>query len=182
VFAYLGVPLPLLSDQGPEFESHLFQELCHWMGIDKVRTSPYRPSTNGMLERYHRTLNSILAKVIGANKRDWCERVPLAAAAYSASVHSTTGFSPNFFMFGHENRMPIDVLLECSSDGESAPPSIDEFVEQRQVMMREVCSAVRSQLGYAANRRKDHYDVKVKPLNFDVGSWLWYLYLRRRVG
>jgi len=49
VFVYLGVPLRLLSDKGPEFESFLFQDLCQWMGIDKVRTSPHRPSTIGMV-------------------------------------------------------------------------------------------------------------------------------------
>ena len=160
VFVYLGVPLRLLSDQGPEFESNVSQELCRWMGIDKVRTSPYRPSTNGMVERYHRTFNTILAKVISANQRDWCEQVPLAAAAYRASVHSTTGFSPNFVMFGHENRMPVDILLDCSTEEETVPSNIDDFVEQRKVMMREVYSTVCSQLGYAASRRKERYDVK----------------------
>ena len=152
------------------------------MGIDKVRTSPYHLSTNGMVESYHRTLNTILAKVISANQRDWCEQVPLAAAAYRASVHRTMGYSPNFVMFGHENRMPIDILLHCSTKEDTVPSSIDDFVEQRKVMMREVYSTVSLQLGYAASRRKEHYDVKVKTSKFSVGTWVWYLYPRRRVG
>ena len=116
VFVYMGVPLQLLSDQGPEFESCLFQELCRWMGIQKLRTTPYKASTNGMVERYHRSLNSILGKIVSENQRDWCERAPVAAAAYRASVHEATGYSPNFLMFGHENRMPIDVILGCPAD------------------------------------------------------------------
>jgi len=64
VFSRFGVPLQLLSDSGREFESALFSELCQWMCIDKIRTTAYRPSTNGMVERYHRTLNSILGKII----------------------------------------------------------------------------------------------------------------------
>ena len=44
VFSRFGMPLQLLSDRGPEFESELFQELCRWMEIDKVRTTAYRPS------------------------------------------------------------------------------------------------------------------------------------------
>ena len=43
----------LLSDQGREFESDLFAELCKCMEIDKVRTSPYHPSCNGGIERFH---------------------------------------------------------------------------------------------------------------------------------
>ena len=37
----VGTPLRILSDQGPEFESALFQELCSKLEIDKIRTSPY---------------------------------------------------------------------------------------------------------------------------------------------
>ena len=42
VFVRFGVPLQILTDQGPNFESGLFQEMCHLLGIDKVRTSPYQ--------------------------------------------------------------------------------------------------------------------------------------------
>ena len=55
VFFRFGVSLQLLSNRGSEFESALFSELCQWMCIDKIRTTAYRPSTNGMVERCHRT-------------------------------------------------------------------------------------------------------------------------------
>ena len=69
VLTRFGAPLRLLNDQGAEFESGLFQELCRLMQIDKIRTSPYKPATNGMLERFHRSLNSLLAKAVKQNKR-----------------------------------------------------------------------------------------------------------------
>jgi len=40
------------------------------------------PLTNGMVERYHRTLNSILGKIVREDQRNWCEKVPIATAAY----------------------------------------------------------------------------------------------------
>ena len=53
-----GTTLRIISDQGREFESALFQELCERLEIDKVRSSPYiMPSTNGVVEPIHRTLN-----------------------------------------------------------------------------------------------------------------------------
>jgi len=151
-------------------------------GIDKVRTTPYKPSTNGMVERFHRTLNSILAKSVSANQRDWCERAPLAAAAYRASIHESTGYSPYLVMFGRENRMPIDILWESPSDEEEDLISVDEYVEQQRTVMQSVCSQVRARLGVTAQRRKDYYDIKVKPEKFHVGMWVWYFYPRRRVG
>jgi len=94
VFSRFGSPLQVLSDQGPEFESTLFQELCKCLGIDKIRTTPYKPTTNGMIERFHRTLNSMLAKVVSDDHRDWCEHVPAVMAAYRASIHEVTGTRP----------------------------------------------------------------------------------------
>jgi len=38
------MPKRIITDQGREFEAKLFQELCSSMGIEKVRTSPYKPS------------------------------------------------------------------------------------------------------------------------------------------
>ena len=58
--ARYGVPRQVLSDRGTNFERKLFRELCILLGTDKVRTSSYKASTNGMIERWHRTLNSIL--------------------------------------------------------------------------------------------------------------------------
>ena len=114
VIVYMGLPLQLLSDQGPEFESQLFQELCRCLGINKIRTTPYKASTNGMVERYHRNLNTILAKLIDDNQRDWCEKAPIAAPAYRASVHDATGYSSNFLMLGREvrTRSADDYVME----------------------------------------------------------------------
>jgi len=182
VFVYMGMPKFLLSDCGAEFESSLFQELCKRMDIHKIRTTPYRPSTNGIVERYHRSLNSMLAKLICNNQRDWCEQAPIAAAAYRASVHESTGFSPNYLVFGRESRMPVDIVLECPPSDESCCTSYDEYVEAYQLRMRRGYEAVREHLGQAAGRRKDYYDRKVKPAAVNVGDWVWYLYPRRRVG
>jgi transposase InsO family protein len=65
------------------------------MGVDKIRTSPYHPQSNGMLERFHRVLNSMLAKVIDEDQRNWPDHLPTVMSAYRASVHEATGFSPN---------------------------------------------------------------------------------------
>lgn len=84
-FMRFGCPLKLLSDRGAEFESDLFHELCRLMGVSKIRTTPYRPQTNGMLERFHRTLNAMLAKVIAEDQRDWPDHLPSVTAAYRAT-------------------------------------------------------------------------------------------------
>jgi len=95
VFAYFGTPLQILTDRGRNFESDLFAELCCRFEIDHVTTTAYKPSTNGLVERFHCTVNSILAKVVNEKQRDWDEHLPYAVAAYRATPHESTGYTPN---------------------------------------------------------------------------------------
>jgi hypothetical protein len=69
-FSKFGLPLILHSDQGREFESKLFQETCELLGVDKTRTSPWRPPCNGMVERFNRTLGAMMRQVMSSHQRD----------------------------------------------------------------------------------------------------------------
>jgi transposase InsO family protein len=56
-FAARGVTVTrVLSDNGSCYRSHLWHDTCHDLGITPKRTRPYRPQTNGKIERFHRTL------------------------------------------------------------------------------------------------------------------------------
>jgi len=86
------------------------------MEIEKLLKTPYKPSTNGTVERYHRTLNSVLGKVVMESRRDWDECLPSVMAANRASVHEATGFSPNRLLMGREVRMPLDLAMGLPLD------------------------------------------------------------------
>ena len=182
VFSRYGMPRRLLTDQGAEFESQLFQELCRRMGIEKIRTTPYQPSTNGVVERFHRTLNSMLGKVVKLNQRDWDDHLQPVMAAYRAAKHESTGFSPNRLVFGRENRAPLDIVLGSIPGEESSYNSYDEYVCQLQEKLRRTHALAREHLNGAAIRRKDDYDIKVKGKTFKKGDWVWYFYPRKYVG
>jgi hypothetical protein len=178
----MGAPLRLLTDRGPELEGALFSQLAAWFGIEKLRTTAYRPQTNGMLERFHRTLNSMLAKFVAENQRDWCERVPVVMAAYRASVHETTGYTPNQLMLLRETRAPLDVVLGVPREERKQHLSPDDFIAEQQTRASEVYEFVRQNLGVAATRRKKDYDARVKTIDCPVGSWVWYYTPRRFTG
>ena len=56
-FAARGVTVErVLSDNGSCYQSHLWRDTCAELGITHKRTRPYRPQTNGKIERFHRTL------------------------------------------------------------------------------------------------------------------------------
>jgi Integrase core domain len=178
VFAMFGMPAQLLSDRGPEFEGKLMRELCKAMEIDKLRTTSYKPSTNGAIERFHRSLNTFLAKVIASNQRDWDEWLPPVLAAYHSSVHDSTGFTPNYLMLGREVRLPLDLAYgRPTEDGPG--PIMDDFVAARWDRQRESFEQARMHLGVAAERSKRHYDMRVRPMTYRRGDWVW-LYSPRR--
>ena len=179
VFTKYGAPKQLLSDQGPEFESNLFKELLKWMEIDKIRCSPYRPSTNAVCERFHRTLNSMLGKVVKESERDWDEKLPQVMAAYRASPHSSTGFTPNHLFLGRETKMPLDLIMGVPPEDEGQPRSTDDFVQKVKEDAEACYELARKNLQVNAERRKKTYDVRVKKANFALGDWVWYYYPRR---
>ena len=70
LFTRFGPPLSILSDLGREVDGKIMNEVCKLFGIEKLRTTAYKPSTN-QVERFHKTMNSILAKTVAENQRDW---------------------------------------------------------------------------------------------------------------
>lgn len=179
VFSRFGAPRQLLSDRGREFESDLFTELMKWMEIDKLRTTAYQPSTNGAVERFHRTLISMLGKVVGESQRDWDDRLPAVLAAYRASRHESTGFSPNRLFLGREVRMPLDLLLDLPDGERKSSFSPNEFVNHMQEQTVSAYALAREHLRVAAERRKTSYDIKTRDVEFGVGEWVWYWYPRK---
>ena len=91
VFLRFGVPRYLHSDQAPEFMSELMSELCELFELQRTRTTPYRPQSDGLVERFNRTLIAMLSKFCSEKHNDWDQHLPFLMCAYRASVNESTG-------------------------------------------------------------------------------------------
>lgn len=107
----LGVPRELHSDQGHNFESSVFQEMCRLLGIKKTRTTALHPQSDGMVERYNRTLATQLSLFVDNHQKDWDQHVLLLLMAYRSAVHDTTRCTPAKPMLGRDLRLPVDIRL-----------------------------------------------------------------------
>ena len=128
MFSRFRAPQQLLSDRKPGFQSDLFTQLIRCMEVDELNTSPYQPTTNGEVERFHRTLNSMLGKVVMDSQRDWDQRLSLVMAAYRALPHEFTGYSPNRLCLGREVKMPSDLIMGLPLEETESRGMPDAFV------------------------------------------------------
>ena len=107
IFAQLGLPEKLVSDNGPTFVSAEFKDFLQRNGIKHITTSPYHPSSNGLAERAIQTFKNGLRKM-----RDGSLKTKLARFLffYRTTPQSTTGMSPGKLLFGRKLRSPLDLL------------------------------------------------------------------------
>ena len=177
VFCRYGTPLALLSDRGGEVDGQIMREVCRLLQIDKLRTTAYHPSCNATCERMHRTLNSLLGKVVSERQTDWDEHLPYVAAALRASPSESTSYSANMLMFGREVNTPADIAYCLSTPGPQ--PNYDDFVEGVRTKLTEAYELVRVNLGAAALRNKRYYDMKARPETYSVGDLVYYFNPRK---
>lgn len=169
-----GAPTRIHTDQGREFESELFSEICKLLGIHKSRTTPYRPQSDGMVERYNRTAQSMLAMLVNENRSDWDDHLPFIMMAYRASVHESTKCTPNLLLLGREIRLPIDVIAGPPPENEYECPI--KYVEWVKEAMQNSFEFAYENLETSFRRQKRFYDVKLKPRSFEKDQLVWYWY------
>ena len=109
IFARTGIPLQILTDQGTQFLSSLVTHLCKDLKIDKLRTAPYHPECNGVVERMHGTLGPMLTKASRLGL-DWVDQLPFAMFALRSAPNRDSSFSPFQLVYGHRVRTPLDIL------------------------------------------------------------------------
>jgi hypothetical protein len=169
-----GCPLQLHCDQGPNWESHLFKDVCTLLGICKTRTTPYRPESDGMVERFNRSVQNMLAKLVDEDRANWDEILPYVMCAYRATPHESTGISPNMMMLGRESDLPVDLVFGYEVPDEVPCPN--EYVEWVRDALRTSHERARRELGRAAERQARHYNrLSGDPL-YEVGDWVLLFY------
>ena len=76
-----GVPRETHSDQGRNFESQLFVELCKLLEISNTRLAPYHPQSDGLVERFNQTLQQILKTLVSKARDEWDQLLPYVTMA-----------------------------------------------------------------------------------------------------
>ena len=175
VICRFGCPKQIHTDQGREFESQLFAEMCKLLGIQKSRTTPYRPQSDGLVERFNRTLKQMLSLYVDEDHSNWDEQLPFLLLAYRMSVHKSTNCSPNLMMLGREINCPLDVMVSGPEKSKERICPI-EYVEWLKDSMRSNFEFANKHLETAAISQKRNYDIHLNARTFEIGDWVWRFY------
>ncbi|KAG1441678.1 hypothetical protein G6F56_011372 [Rhizopus delemar] len=104
-----GCPTILVTDNGKPFLSNLIKRICFNYSILHKTTTPYNPQSNGLIERFNRTLGQILQRRSEEEKLDWDIYLPATLFAYRSIKQATTKQSPFFLVYGYEPKTPFDL-------------------------------------------------------------------------
>ena len=158
-FTHYGWPTKLVTDQGPAFESRLFQELMKKAGIRKICTTPYRSQGNAQCERFNRTLLGMLGTLPVDCKEEWQDLVAAMTHAYNCPVSKTTGLTPYFLMYGREPQLPIDV--EFNLPGNRDKFNVNSYVERLLNKIDVAFQKARENIAQDTVHRKQYHDKNV---------------------
>ena len=103
---------------------------------------------------------------------DWEEALPKVCIAYNTTIHSTTGYSPFYLMYGREPQLPIDIVYGTQSPSRT---DVNNFVQQSHKLMEQAYHRVREHLSAGHQRQKDIYDKRVHGKPYQEGDAVWLL-------
>ena len=106
-----GVPSEISSERGRAFLSGLLKEVQLLLGFRKMTTSSYHPQTDGLVERFNRTLTATLAKTVEKGGKNWDQKLPLVLFAYRASQQQSNMEFPFFLLYGKDPRLPTEPVM-----------------------------------------------------------------------
>ncbi|MCG8033309.1 MAG: DDE-type integrase/transposase/recombinase [Candidatus Thiodiazotropha taylori] len=181
-FTKYGLPLDLHSDQGKNFQSELFRQVCCLLEINQTKTTSYRACSNGMVERFNQTLVNMITTYVNQEQDNWDVYLPIVTSAYRSSVHECTGFTPNLLFFGRETNLPIHFLFGLPAQARQKFSSYTDYVLNLNDKYCKIYELVRKNLKANAKRQKKDYDTRIVFHTYAIGDIVYVLDNSRVVG
>ncbi|GFX07038.1 retrovirus-related Pol polyprotein from transposon 412 [Trichonephila clavipes] len=154
-----GAPISLISDNGPQFISEVFEHLCHRSDIKHMKTVTYRPNAS-LTERVNCNLVQMIACFVEENHENWDRLLHEFVLALRTSVNETTNKTLAELFLGRKVITPFSKLINVTEGAEYVGRNIEKlFDEARQIMRKQ-----QTHWGKYYNRKRREVNIKVNDL------------------
>lgn len=164
VFLVYGVPRTLLCDNGVQFRSHLFSKLCENY-IVKIFYSPLYHAQSNPVERYNRSMKTMLSCFVKDNHKTWSKLLPKINCAVRTLANETTGLTPFFINFGREHIISGEDHTRPNM-GQNQNRDYNSQAKEFESLFEDV----KKRLERAHERSKPRYNLRHRPVQFTVGA------------
>ncbi|UYV78619.1 hypothetical protein LAZ67_16002183, partial [Cordylochernes scorpioides] len=172
-----GAPREMITDRGRNFISQVIKEINALCGIVHRFTTAYHPQTNGLTERFNKTLGDMLSMYTGVEQKDWDQVLPYVTFAYNTAKQEATGYTPFFLVHAREAETYIDAVLPY------LPYEIsDDYVGELVTRTEEARQLSRSRLLQSQAKDRRLYDQKHTPVYYQRDDLVWVFTPIRKVG
>lgn len=110
LFSRVGFPRDILTDCGTNFTSKLLKQVYQLLEIKGLKSTPFHPQTDRLVERFNQTFKNMLRKFINEPGSDWDQWLPHLLFAYREVPQALTGFPPFELLYSHDVRGPLSLL------------------------------------------------------------------------
>jgi hypothetical protein len=159
-----GVPKTIISDRGAPFIARFWEQLQSALGTKLIRSSAYHPQTDGQTERVNQILEDMLRACIIHYGTSWDKYLALAEFSYNNSYQSSLQMAPFEALYGRRCQTP----LSWSETGERKIFGPDLVVKAEDKV-----KIIQANLKTAQSRQKSYADQRRKPLQFQVGDFVY---------
>jgi hypothetical protein len=159
-----GVPKTIIFDRGAQFITRFWEQLQHALGTKLIRSSAYHPQTDGQTERVNQILEDMLRACVLQYDKNWDKCLSLAKFSYNNSYQTSLKMAPFEALYGRHCRTP----LSWSQTGERKifGPDLVTKAEEK-------VKTIQSNLKAAQSRQKSYADIRRRPLQFQVGDFVY---------
>ena len=170
-----GAPRLLIADNGSQYRSNEFKEMCNKFNTEILYNIPYTPRHNPT-ERTNQTIEIMICSYLRENQKKWDALLPELQYALRAGVSAATGYSPHRLLFGKE--LFLDgrhhLFQGLPRDAEGMPHAEDrtdysKTFEKMEQLRDDVCQRLKDSQDKSANR----YNLRRRELSFSAGDKVW---------
>jgi hypothetical protein len=140
------------------------------MTIRHRLSSAYHPQTNGLTERFNKTLCNTLAKYVSDYGDTWDTFLNAALFAYRTVQNHTTKYTPFKLLYGCEAVLPMDLQGTNQEINKSTEESLQQHIKYITEDLQNIRINAKENIGKAQDNQRKYHDQKVKSVKFNIGD------------